>query len=174
MFLQHLPTILPLHTFGGDPPFHDLWFKLLETLQPFLALEQPPQQAAAAEAAAEAQAAAAVPKDPARMAQEYLKTILVAMTAHGLFQPGDRTVGRELWQFTWTVLEGFGKTEGLCATLFPGSDFDRPPTAAAARWEVLLPPAVAQMALGTEQQQVQRSASTAEAAGGAEGQASGR
>ena len=59
---------------------------------------------------------------------EYLKTFLLAMAELGFFTPGEQTVGGELWEFTWTVLDGFHACDGLQQTLFPGADYAHPPS----------------------------------------------
>jgi len=39
---------------------------------------------------------------------------LLSLSEFGAFTPGDHTVGRELWELTWTVLQhGAGRLVGL-------------------------------------------------------------
>ena len=56
------------------------------------------------------------------MAFNYLKTFLLVMAELGFFTPGEDTIGGELWEFTWTVLDGMPACDGLQQTLFPGAN----------------------------------------------------
>merc|ERR1719379_960059 len=38
---------------------------------------------------------------------EHLKNILLVMSAQGVFEPGEDTIGAELWKLTWTIVDGF-------------------------------------------------------------------
>lgn len=136
VFIQHVPAILPLHSFHGEPPFHEMWLRILQVLQPFL-LSKPqarPRESPAVPAAEldssgrESTAFGVAHRELEMMALEYVKLVLLVMDRLGLFSPGDRTVGLELWEFTWTILDSFPMCEGLCVTLFPGSSFSNPPT----------------------------------------------
>mmetsp|Transcript_1272 Transcript_1272/g.2489 ORF Transcript_1272/g.2489 Transcript_1272/m.2489 type:complete len:93 (+) Transcript_1272:746-1024(+) len=43
------------------------------------------------------------------------------MAHSGAFQPGDDTIGQELWEFTWTIIDGFQFCPTLREELFPSS-----------------------------------------------------
>lgn len=139
VFIQHIPGTLPLHDFNGDPPFHEVWLKLLQTLQPLLIHRREHLVEAAAALGPGPKDSSRAAPDTApptattahvlpRIALEYVKCTLLAMAALGIFTPGQKTIGRELWEFTWTLLEGFPMCDGVCSALFPGCDFGSPPS----------------------------------------------
>jgi len=158
-FLRHMAlAMLPLHLphrILGAVPFHDLWLKVLSALQLRLAPPRPRPAAAGSRHAqgppAEDQArrprsphggsapgGAASPRSPLRRsgaeivhaaAVEYLKATLLTICELGGFIPGDHTVGRELWEFTWTVLQhSAGKRQKMntyCAVVLSVPEYMR-------------------------------------------------
>jgi hypothetical protein len=59
----------------------------------------------------------------AELASEKLKNILLVLSAAGAFEPGEETIGAELWQLTWAVVEGrFRFCPGLRGELFGGEE----------------------------------------------------
>jgi hypothetical protein len=118
-FLLHLKSILPLPwskcRFEAEPPFHELWNRILSLLSSALSLQSTVHW----------------------VAVEFIKVFLLTVAEMGGFTPGDDTVGRELWEFTWTVLQdsaGSSASTTIAAIqlhLFPGCDFTHPPSPSA-------------------------------------------
>jgi len=117
VFLQYLNSLLPL------PAFHELWVKILQVMQIYLGQRRN-------EIGAEVVSGTDVGfNSVAETALEHLKNILLVMHANGAFKPGDDTIGQELWQLTWAVLENFSFCPNLMLDLFPETDRLTPPDA---------------------------------------------
>mmetsp|Transcript_471 Transcript_471/g.606 ORF Transcript_471/g.606 Transcript_471/m.606 type:complete len:171 (-) Transcript_471:126-638(-) len=116
-FLLHLKSILPLPwskcRIEASPPFHEVWNRILSLLSNALSQFCNTVQWAAV---------------------EHIKVLLLTVAEMGGFTPGDNTVGRELWEFTWTVLQSSAGSSASTTIasiqlhLFPGSDFTHPPS----------------------------------------------
>jgi len=58
---------------------------------------------------------------------EHLKNILLVMSSQGVFEPGEDTIGAELWKLTWTIVDGFETCNNLKEELFGSMNLEIDP-----------------------------------------------
>ncbi|CAM9587535.1 unnamed protein product [Choristocarpus tenellus] len=96
-FMQHLPSLLEADC------FHELWQRFLSCLQVLLGPKM------------------YTPGHIVDGAKAGLGAVLNEMHKEGAFTPGEDTIGKELWDLTYAMVDTYQSCPGLMQEVFPGS-----------------------------------------------------